>query len=297
MSKVFEALQKAEKDKGLPKSETPGSAGAEQQLEPARVPAEVASMASVLAMPREGQATRLSPWLLVHGQPHGHVVEQVKRLRTHILHSSPGPEAPRVILVTSASAGEGKSLISANLAASIAQGLRESALLVDADLRHGKLHRFFGMKSSPGLSDYLAGESDLESVIRETGIRKLSFVASGSPRENPIELISSDRMKSLLEQTRWGQEERYLVLDTTPALLTSEPRILAGMADGVVFVVRHDLTPRNGIKEALEAFPKEKILALVFNDVPPQSLKLYGHAYGAYYYGGSYQDQGDKSGS
>lgn len=296
MSKVFEALQKAEKDKGLPKSETPGSVDTEKLSEAASVPAEVASMASVLAMPREGQASRLSPWLLVCGQAHGHVVEQVKRLRTHILHSSPGSETPRVILVTSASAGEGKSLISANLAASIAQGLRESALLVDADLRHGTLHRFFGMKSSPGLSDYLAGEKDLAEVIRDTGISKLSLVTSGSSRQNPIELVSSERMESLINQIRSKDDDSFLVMDATPALLTSEPRILAGLADGVVFVVRHDLTPRNGLKEALEALPKEKILALVFNDVPPQSLKLYGHAYGAYYYGGSYQEKGEKCG-
>lgn len=295
MSKVFEALQKAEKDKGLLKPAKEGFPGKTPSDESA-APAEVAAMGSVLAMPREGPIARLSPWLLVYDRGQEHVVEQIKRLRTHILHSAPGSETPRIILVTSASAGEGKSLISANLAASIAQGLKESALLVDADLRHGRLHRFFGMKASPGLSDYLAGEMDLGAIIRETGIGKLSFVAAGSSRENPTELISSDRMKSLVEQTRSKEDETFLVMDTTPALLTSEPRILAGMADGVIFVVRHDSTPRNGIKEALESFPKEKILALVFNDVPPQSLKLYGHAYGAYYYGGTYQEK-EKKGS
>lgn len=296
MSKVFEALQKAEKDKGLPKPDKESFSGKVQPDE-SPVPAEVASMGSVLGMPREGPTTKLSPWLLVYGNTQGHVVEQIKRLRTHIMHSSPGSEAPRVILVTSASAGEGKSLVSANLAASIAQGLRESALLVDADLRHGRLHRFFGMKSSPGLSDYLAGERDLEEVIRQTGVKKLSFIASGSSRENPIELISSERMESLVAQTRSMEDETFLVMDTTPALLTSEPCILARMADGVVFVVRHDLTPRNGLKEALESFPKEKLLALVFNDVPPQSLKLYGHAYGAYYYGGTYRQKEEKPGA
>lgn len=296
MSKVFEALQKAEKDKRLPKPQEEGFTGKVQSDEGV-VPAEVATMGSVLAMPGEGPTIRLSPWLVVYGQGQGHVVEQIKRLRTHIMHSSPGSETPRAILVTSASAGEGKSLISANLAASIAQGLRESALLVDADLRHGRLHRFFGMKASPGLSDYLAGEADLEAVVRETGIRRLSFLACGSTRGNPIELISSDRMEGLLKQTlSWG-EDTFVVMDSTPALLTSEPRILSRMADGVVFVVRHDLTPRNGLKEALESFPKEKLLALVFNDVPPQSLKLYGHAYGAYYYGGTHREQGKKSGS
>ncbi len=294
MSKVFEALQKAEKDKVVPKPTIQGPApGAKEEQEP--IPAEVASLASMLERAREGQLPALSPWLLVYNRGYGQVVEQIKRLRTHILHSHPGSKAPRVILVTSASAGEGKSLVSANLAASIAQGIRESAWLVDADLRHGRLHRFFGMKPAPGLSDYLAGELDLEQVLRETGIQKLSFIASGSNRENPIELISSERMKSLLEKISSQEEETFVVLDSTPALLTSEPRILAQMADGVVFVVRHDLTPRNGLKEAMEYFPKEKILALVFNDVPPQALKLYGHAYGAYYYGGAYKPKDEKT--
>ncbi len=290
MSKVFEALKKAEKDQGLLEPVRLVS-GQEAREDGGDVPSEVAGLGSVLAKGREEPPARVSPWLLVCSQAHGHVVEQIKRLRTHILHSAPGSDVPRVIVVTSASAGEGKSLVSANLAASIAQGLRESAMLVDADLRHGKLHRFFHVRPSPGLSDYLAGDSDLGEVVRETPIRKLSLVTCGSSRPNPIELISSERMRSMIEQVPSQKDKTFLVLDTTPALLTSEPSILARMADGVVFVVRHDLTPRNCIKEALEYFPKEKLLALVFNDVPPQSLKLYGHAYGSYYYWGTYREE------
>ncbi|MGQ9858980.1 MAG: hypothetical protein ACUVS3_09875 [Thermodesulfobacteriota bacterium] len=288
MSKVFEALQRAEKDSSpqrTPKVLIP--VPGEDSTAVSGLPQELASLGSAVSEAKL-RAGGLSPWLFVCHGHHPHLVEQIKRLRTHLLYSSPAGREPRVILVTSAGSGEGKSLVAANLAASIAQGMSEAAVLADADLRHPTLHKLFGMEVSPGLSDHLAGHAQLQDLLRDTGIPKLRLLAAGSRTEKPIELISSERMKDVIREVRsWGPEQ-FLVLDTTPVLVTSEPRVLSLEADAVVLVVRHDHTPRGALKEALSLLGNEKVAALVFNDAPRESLKLYGHAYGSYYHDGDY---------
>jgi len=287
LSKVFEALQKAQKEK-----QRMGTSGARAtksgEKEALSLPPEVASLSSVAFSQKELPKTFISPWLVVCRASHYYVAEQIKRIRTQILHSLPQESAPRVIMVTSAGPGEGKSFIAANLAASIAQGMKESAILVDADMRRPGLHKFFGLPALPGLSDFLTGKVTLEEVIKDTGVPKLKFVPGGSIRENTVELVSSDAMKTFVTKALSLEKEGFLVFDTTPLVATNEPKILATHMDAIVMVVRHNFTPREALDRAINLVGKEKILGLVFNDAPQGMMKLYGHAYSGYYYGARY---------
>jgi capsular exopolysaccharide synthesis family protein len=293
MSKIFEALQKAEKEQAGPAPETTEEAPKDKGID---LP-ELESLVhfSTAAIEPKPSAGKISPWLVVHWQPESPIVEQIKRVRTHIQHYTQGPTPPRALMVTSAVSGEGKSLLSANLAVSIAQGLGDSVLLVDGDIRNPTLHHYFSQPQSPGLSDYLAGEAELEGIVRATPVPRLSFIAAGGKKKNPIELISSDRMARLVEEIRDVDKERFVLFDTTPVMVTNEPRILAKMMDGVVLVVRQDVTPRNAVKEAISVLTKEKIIGVIFNDTQLDSLGLYGYRYKGYYgYDGLKKDKKGK---
>lgn len=282
MSKVFEALEKARKEKSVsgPLIQT----GAPRQV---TLPEELRPIRATLT-PKEHKdgLERLSPWIFVCRETFSYQAEQIKKLKTHILHCSSHFRPPRVILITSAGAGEGKSVVAANLAVSIAQGIEDSALLLDADMRHPSLHTLLGLRAHPGLSDYLAGEASLEDVVQDAPISKLRFIGAGSPRGNPVELISSERMNSLISRERESGSNNFVVIDSTPAVLTSEPRILSLLADAVILVVRYNQVARQAIKETIETLGKEKVVGLFFNDAPLESMKLYEHAYSGYYYGG-----------
>jgi len=138
------------------------------------------------------------------------------------------------VLVTSAEAGEGKSTTTANLGISLAQ-IDRSVLLLDADLRRPTLHTLLRVPSSPGLSSYLSGTAMLEAVVTKTSIPNLSLIACGPIPPNPAELLSSRRMRDLL-QTVGGQYD-MVFLDSPPVLAASDATTLAPVVDGVLLVV------------------------------------------------------------
>jgi capsular exopolysaccharide synthesis family protein len=285
MSKVFEALQKAERERGEAPSQVKDAAAAGGDAGNARAEAPVLPL---MIQPERPGARRVSPMLVVHNQPDSPIVEQIKRIRTHLLHNARRPVPPRSVMVTSAIAGEGKSFIAANLAVSVAQGLNDSVLLVDCDVRNPTLHQYLGVPQGPGLSEYLNGEAELSAVVRPTDIPRLQCIPGGGRKKNPIELISSPRMADLIRAANETEDGPLTLLDATPTILTNEPAVLAKLVQGIVFVVRHDMTPRNAVKDSLTLLPKDKILGLILNDSQHLTSRIYGYAYKAYYGGEPY---------
>jgi capsular exopolysaccharide synthesis family protein len=174
--------------------------------------------------------------------------------------------------------------VASNLAAAISQGIEESVLLVDTDLRNSTLHQFFGMPfPREGLSTYLAGGALLPSLLRKTSIRKLTLLPAGNSTDSPAELLSSEKMKMLLQEVRDRYADRFVVIDSPPVELTPESAVIANEVDAVVFVVRYGMTPRKAVKSALEKIRKDKLLGLVFNGYN-KPLKFYDQ-YGYHKYG------------
>lgn len=241
MGKMFEALRKAEREKTAELKED----------EPKATPEDIV----------------LDDKLVTFFQPSSMVTEQFKRLRTFILKLGLDDNTLKTIMVTSAMAGEGKSMISANLAITIATELHSYALLVDADLRKPSLSELFGLEERKGLSNYLLGESEIPDVMIKTSIDKLSLIPSGRIEDNPVELIGSNKMKSLVEDLKSRYEDRYIIIDSSPILATTEPSVLNKMVDGIILVIRSGETPRESIMQALKVIDKEKILGVVLNDL------------------------------
>ncbi len=264
MGKMFEALQKAEKERiQEPLEELPKAASDDAVLDNK---------------------------LVSFFQPGSIVAEQFRKLRT-CLYRPALQNPPKTILVTSAFSGEGKSLIAINLAISIAIELHSHSLLVDCDLRNPSLSRWFGMQKAKGLSDYLLGQDELTGLLVKTQVDKLSILCGGSSQENPVELIGCKRMEALVQELKSRYEDRYIILDSSPVLATTEPNVLDKMVDGILLVIRAGVTPRESIHQAVNLIEKDKIIGVVLNDMDFKSAALHSRYFGTHRY--YYNDSGD----
>jgi len=227
--------------------------------------------------------------LITFYEPGSLAAEQFRKLRTKLLRLRVS-QPPRTILVTSATSGEGKTLISANLAAGIAYDFNAYALLVDCDLRKSSLSHWFGLHEGFGLSDYLAGKKEIPELLLQTEVEKLKILLGGSIPDNPTELIASARMEALIQELKSRYHDRYVILDSPPLLSTSEPEILSRFVDGVIVVVRAGVTPRETLRQAISSLEKEKILGFVLNDLQLKSSGLSSRYFGSdsSYYGYGY---------
>ncbi len=186
------------------------------------------------------------------------------------------------ILVTSALPKEGKSFVSANLAQVLVQQRGCRTLLIDGDLRGARLHLALGTNPSPGLTEYLSGECDETEIIQAGPMEGLYFVPAGKVMPNPAELISSDRLKVLLQAV--GPTFDWIIIDSPPVVPVSDASILANLCDGVLIVVRSNSTPSDLARRAREEFSEKILLGVVLNGVDAGSSPYSRYYYGVYGY-------------
>ena len=279
MGKIFDALEKADnKETRLNLLHRSKSPSGQNQPELKKIVSLSDLNSNISAQLKEQQLDRN---LVSFHNPRSVEAELFKTLRTNLLFPAEG-KAPKTILVTSALPGDGKSFTSANLAISIAQGVEDHVMLIDCDVRKPTIHKLFGYKQTAGLSDYLTGEIDISKILLKTPIDKLTLLAAGRPPQNPTELLSSKKMKALLDEVKNRYEDRYIIIDSPPPSMASETNAIQNYVDGVLLIVKSGKTPRNAVQETIEQIGKEKILGIVLNQAPQSVKKYYG--YGKEYY-------------
>ncbi len=208
------------------------------------------------------------------------IAEQYKKLRVNILKSTE-KEFLNTLLITSPEIGEGKTLTAINLAVTMAKEIDYTVLLVDADLKHPAIHKYLGLEVKYGLSDYLMGKVKISDVMIKTGIGKLIFLPAGSPTDNSSELLSSDRMKKLIHEMKYRYNDRYIIFDSAPILVTSDTISLSNLVDGLLIVMQGGRTTLKTAEKALSLINGTNILGVVFNNVPREFAKnLYPYYYG-----------------
>lgn len=202
--------------------------------------------------------------------------EQYRMIRTKLLHS---PLRPQLIVVSSASSGDGKTVTSINLAASLALRGDQPVLLVDCDLRCPRIAEELDLPVAPGLAEVLGGETDLDSaMIRCEQFPQLYVLTAGRPVANPSELLDSARWREFLA----GARSRFgtIVADAPPVATVADCDLLQMSADGIVLVLRPNHSNRRACRKALESVAKEKFLGVVLNDVEDWWLwKTPGYGY------------------
>ena len=199
-----------------------------------------------------------------------------------------GP-SPRVIVMTSALPGDGKTFTSINLALSLAHERDVSVVLVDADIPKPHVSRIFGVDAEPGLTDALASvDLDIESLVLPTDVGNLSVLPAGRGADNATELLASARMGAVLTRLLSRHPRRIVLLDSPPLMVSSEARSLVAIAGQLVMVVRSGRTPRKAVLDALADIGAERPVSLVLNQGPTG----FGGGYGAYGDYGAYGESG-----
>lgn len=224
-----------------------------------------------------GQSADPTPRLAVTPAARTPVAEAYRALRTSLSYLNHDGQV-RTILVTSANPGEGKSSVTANLSAALANA-GYSVMAIDADLRNPRLHGVFGVKDSQGLTDVLVGRAEPEEVIRESGDDGLKVITCGPMPPNPSELLNSARMQDLIERVR--QSADFVVIDSAPVLAVTDCAVLAPKVDGVLVVAEAGVTTREDAKRMVETLANDRVrlLGVVLNKTRP------GSSYGYYSYG------------
>ena len=267
MGRILDALEKAAREKGLG---MPAPEPEKERQKEEKVQVSLDTPSALFTPDRPS----LDPRLVAVVDSQSPIAEQFRKLRSAIIHTRNGAP-PRAIMITSALANEGKTFVAANLAASIAKGIHERVLLVDCDFRRPEVHNYFGIKAPVGLSAYLRGDAELSRLFVKTSVEKLSLLPMGAPPPNPSELTASEKMKALMAEMKGRYPDRYLVIDSTPLVPTTEPSILASQVDGVVLVIRAEKTSRDMVEKALESLASVRVLGIVLNDVRPAFPQYY----------------------
>lgn len=227
------------------------------------------------------------------------LVEAFRNIKTNIGFSIPKIEKneARVVCITSADMGDGKSTIVSNTALAFAKS-NIKTLIIDADMRKPKINKFFKTSNEKGLSDYLSGEAKATEVINKTEHDYLYTISAGSLPPNPIELLASKGMTDLVTELK--SQFAVIIIDTPPVETVSDSLVLSHIVDGCLLVVKYRKTAIQDIYACLRKtqFADMKILGFVLNNVTESGKGGYKYGYG-YKYGEGYsysdaKNQGEK---
>jgi protein-tyrosine kinase len=201
--------------------------------------------------------------------------EQYRRLAGR-LYLAQAEHGTRVVMITSAMPGEGKTLTATNLAVTLSESYKRQVLLIDADLRRPWIHEMFRLPNLTGLNDSLRNDEERKiPLLRLTD--HLSVLTAGRPDPDPMAVLSSERMQRVLHEA--SARFDWVIIDTPPVALLTDAHLLAAVVDAVVLVIQAGQTPLPAINTAIQAVGRDRIIGVVLNRVDDA---LVYHAYQYY---------------
>jgi len=296
MSRVHDALRRAEKSPVLPEEQAAAAAAAEEEAAPAppqpsRLPEAPARLPEFLPV-RGTSATpspvrlNLHPGLLAdvapvpfQPAPESHLLDlnnshetpagEFRTLRTRLNHLQT-LQPLHTIVVSSPSPAEGKTFTAVNLSLAQAHLAESSVLLGDFDLRRPIIHNLFQVDRAPGLSDYLIGQCTFAQALRKIEGMNLYILPAGSPVKNPLELLNMRQAKMLFEEL--PRCFNWAIFDTPPLLFSADANLLSTMADGTVLVVKIGATTFDNVTRAMQSLCENNVLGIVANGARASEL-------------------------
>jgi capsular exopolysaccharide synthesis family protein len=232
-------------------------------------------LATIPIIPGLGDETHHQLFLI--DQPHSSPAEAVRLLRTNVEFAAAGQEI-RTLAVTSSGPGEGKSTVTANLGAALAQA-GYAVAVVDADLRRPTLHKIFGIQNDRGLTNLLARPNlDWHDVARAEPSISLFVLTTGPIPPNPADLLRSERMHDLL--ARMSEQLDIVLIDTPPALAASDALLVAAATDAVLMIARENHTRIERLQQAVDALPSSaRVIGVLLNQHRQRAADDYGYYY------------------
>ena len=214
-------------------------------------------------LPEQGQERRFADYC-----------HRIKRPLIDRALGSNSPADSRLILLSSALPGDGKTLVTLNLALSMARERDISVLLVDGDLPKARISHVLGLRDKMGLLDALKDDTlDVESLVLDTDVTNLEVLPAGQFSEGAAELLASARMRDIATRLISRHPKRLVLFDSAPLLVSSEARALAPIPGQVILVARARHTPRRSIADAIAQIDKKKLQGLVLNDARELGLE------------------------
>jgi len=205
-------------------------------------------------------------------------VEQYRRLAA-ALHHTRLEKDMKVLMVTSASPGEGKTLTATNLALTMSESYRRNVLLIDADLRRPSVHHIFQLPNIVGLNDGLTSETEQKLSLIQVSDH-LTVLPAGRPNPDPMGNLTSERMRRIVNEA--AARFDWVVVDTPPVGFLSDANLLVAMVNAAIFVVRAGKSPYRLIQRALDAVGRDRIMGVVLNAVD-ENVDIAGYYYYGYY--------------
>lgn len=220
--------------------------------------------------------------IITHEDPKSPISEVFKTIRTNLQFMNDKATNSISLLITSTMPGEGKSWVASNIGVAFAQA-NKKVIIIDSDMRKGRLHSIFETKIFPGLSNYLAEDSkSIKEYSIKTDVDNLWIIPAGNVPPNPSELLSNERMLQGLEELK--KEFDVIIFDSTPCMLVTDAVIISRIVDTTIIVSSHKTTKIENLKEVQKNIENVggRIAGVVINKIPV-SLKKYKSKY--YYYG------------
>ncbi len=239
--------------------------------QPAGAQLEVPGQFQSITMPDSPAASRL----ICYTQRQSGTAEAFRLLGVRLRHIRRDRALKRV-LVTSAIPQEGKSMVAANLACTLASTTKQRALLLEGDVRRPSLSKTFGLVRRTGLCDWLRGETSLTSCIYHLDGPNFSFLPAGTAQSDPLELLQSGRLPLLLDQlASWFD---WIVIDSPPILPLADTSVWSRLADGILLVARQGITEKRKLRRGLEAIERRKLIGALLNSSSIASGEGYYYA-------------------
>jgi protein-tyrosine kinase len=266
MSRVHDALRKAARENSETPQRKPPVPTVSEVVAPSVVAVDadaILDMESILAAVAESPYAPLPEALLInYSKPREAPGEEFRTLRTRLNHLQT-LQPLHTLVITSASPAEGKSFTATNLALTQAQLTGRRVILGDFDFRRPTVDKTFGIKASPGITDYLQGNASLSSVIRKIAGTNLYVMTAGGGVPNPLELLNLQECKQLIDSLR--EYFDWVIIDSPPLLFAADGNLLATMSDGTILVVRIGSTTFDAVTRALQSLCENNVLGIVVN--------------------------------
>lgn len=211
--------------------------------------------------------SRVDPRLVAYFDPKALITEQYKILRTNIL-STNAKRPLKTLVVTSSLHSEGKTVTALNLAMVIAQSTQKpKVLVVDADMRRGRVAKYLGVDHPTGLTEILTDKIDASEALFHIDMENLAFIAAGSVAENPAELLGSDKMRQFLADMKTQFD--FILIDTPPIIAVTDPGIVGALVDGILMTIQAGRTQRGIVHRATELLEQSqsKIIGHVLTNI------------------------------
>jgi capsular exopolysaccharide synthesis family protein len=204
-------------------------------------------------------------------------VEQYRKLAATLHHAQVERDL-KVVMVSSAVSGDGKTLTSTNLALTLSESYRRRVLLIDADLRRPSVHHVFRVRNAGGLTECLAAETERRlPLVQATPY--LNLLLAGRPDSDPMSGLTSNRMRRLVGEAAATFD--WVIIDTPPIVLMPDANLLAAMADAAILVIGAGKTPYKLITRAIDTLGRGKIIGVLLNRVDRRHVAG-GYTYGYY---------------